>query len=359
MTKIELSIDAVQELSEFILEEIVDRPLTWSRLSEQFLELRSIDNDDRYRWLFSRLIAKMLEEHWIAKTSEENLFEVGITFKGRTVLRHKDEIAAIFNRHFAGAIKKAAKASRASQKMHEDRVKKEQAAIKKSEKRARRRLESAEKRKNKIAKRSTPKMVKKTKIDLFGSGEKIRAQIPSKDNDQLLKLWKANTIGASNSSGAKRDQHLQIVSAIENEWGRRIRELPENEAFKWPSTDVGNGVGGGDFERREVSYLKLLGYTVGKTDGLPASARRLILDRCFSGQLPPFENATELNKWAAPNSAGRLRKIAYHIAGLAKTFKKMPSRGYDDAIADWEDDLRYMHEKYYVDFFHSFSWPCR
>lgn len=134
--------------------------------------------------------------------------------------------------------------------------------------------------------------------------------------------------------------------------------MPESEAFKWPSTDVGAGFGGGDFDRREVSYLKLLGYTVGKTDGLPASARRLILDRCFSGQLPPFVSAAELKQWAAPKSAARLRKMAYHIAGLAKNFKKMPSRGYDEAIADWEDDLKYLHDKYYVDFFH-FSWPGR
>ena len=115
---------------------------------------------------------------------------------------------------------------------------------------------------------------------------------------------------------------------------------------------------GGNFERKEVSYLKLLGYTVGKTDGLPVSARRLILDRCFSGQLPPFEGAAELKQWATPKSAARLRKIAYHIAGLAKNFKKMPSVGYDVAIADWEDDLKYLHDKYYVDLF-CFSWPER
>lgn len=59
-----------------------------------------------------------------------------------------------------------------------------------------------------------------------------------------------------------------------------------------------------------------------------------------------------------PLTALRLRKIAYHIAGLAKNFKKMQSRGYEDAISDWEDDLKYMHDKYYVRHF-GFSWPGR
>jgi hypothetical protein len=181
--------------------------------------------------------------------------------------------------------------------------------------------------------------------------------MPSKDNDQLLRLWKSNTLGAAGSSSVKRAQHLLIVVAIEREWKRRIEELPEIEAFKWPSTDVGSGSGGGHFERQEISYLKILGYTVGKTDGLPASSRRLILDRCFSGQLPPYQSTAELRKWGDPKSSLRLKKMAYHIASLAKNFKKMASRGYDDAIADWEDDLKYLYDQYYVRYFR-FAWPA-
>ncbi|WP_223412834.1 hypothetical protein [Roseovarius aestuarii] len=53
-----------------------------------------------------------------------------------------------------------------------------------------------------------------------------------------------------------------------------------------------------------------------------------------------------------------MRKIAYHLAGLAKNFKKMQSRGYEGAISDWEDDLKYMHDKYYIRHF-GFGWPGR
>ena len=138
------------------------------------------------------------------------------------------------------------------------------------------------KKKRKEGKATAPIPSKKvTRLNLLGSGQKIRALIPLEDNYQLLKLWKSNTLGAASSSGAKRDQHFLIIAAIEREWKRRIAVLPEIEAFKWPSTDVGPGTSGGDFERQEISYLKILGYTVGRTNGLPESSRRMILDRCF------------------------------------------------------------------------------
>ena len=134
MIQTQLSIEAFQGLSEFILVEILENPVTWTRLSKKFLELHSLENDNQFRWLFSRLISKMLNEHWIAKTSDQDLFEVGITFNGRTVLRHKSEISALYDRHFKGEIEKANRESKAKKKKQRDRVKEEQEAIKKSEK---------------------------------------------------------------------------------------------------------------------------------------------------------------------------------------------------------------------------------
>lgn len=197
-----------------------------------------------------------------------------------------------------------------------------------------------------------------TRKALDKSSEKIRSSLPNLGNVKLLNLWKENTSRAAKSTGQMKNEHLLIVSAVEKEWRRRVRDLPEVEAFKWPNTDVGSGHGGGDFERAEESFLKVLGYTVGNKNGLPASTRQLILDRCFSGHLPPVEGISALRMWGEPKSALRLRKIAYHIAGLAKNFKKMQSRDYEDAISDWEDDLKYMHDKYYVRHF-GFSWPGR
>ncbi|MBS8225752.1 hypothetical protein DYI42_05825 [Vannielia litorea] len=291
----------------------------------------------------------MLVENWLIKATDGPHYEIGLTFKGGTVLRHITEISAFYDRHFAAIIRKTERAKAAAQAKREKHLKSAEKAGRKAEKR---------KKKTRSANHSTAPVspAKSAKIDLFSSGKRIRTSIPSKDNIQLLQLWKSNTLGAASSSGTKRDQHLLIVAAIEKEWKRRIRELPESEAFKWPSTDVGSGSGGGNFERQEISYLKILGYTVGRTDGLPESSRQLILDRCFSGQLPPYQSISEMRKWGEPKSSLRLRKMAYHIASLAKNFKKMPSGGYDGAIADWEDDLKYLYDKYYVRYFR-FAWP--
>lgn len=124
MTQIELSVEAFQELSTFVLCEVFDGPTTWNTLSAKFLERRSVEGDDQFRWLFSRLMCKMLEEHWIEKTSDIYLFEVGITFKGKTVLRHKSEISALYDRHFKCVIEKINRESKSKLKKQQDRVKK-------------------------------------------------------------------------------------------------------------------------------------------------------------------------------------------------------------------------------------------
>lgn len=351
-----LDFETTQRLCEFALLAVANGPLPWQKIAADCLTDFDFEDCETFRWLFSRCIAQMLAENWIAKATDDPLYEIGLTFKGRTVLRHKAEIRAFYDRHFATTIKNIEHAKAKEQAKREKQLKAADVAKQKAERKAAKRAKRS-KKKGGAGKAAAPTPPAKTaRIDLFGSGKKIRDSIPSKDNDQLLKLWKSNTLGAAASSGAKRDQHLLIVAAIEREWKRRIKELPESEAFKWPSTDVGSGSGGGNFERQEISYLKILGYTVGKTDGLPESSRRLILDRCFSGQLPPYQSISELRKWGDPESSLRLRKMAYHIASLAKNFKKMPSRGYDDAIADWEDDLIYLYDKYYVRYFR-FAWP--
>lgn len=358
MKQLILDFETFEGLCEFILHSVADDPRPCQQIATNFLEDSDFENCDEFRWLFSRCIAKMLDENWVVKATNSPLYEIGLSFKGRTVLRHKAEIRVFYDRYFAAAIGKMEKAKARAKAKHEKKLKEvesaRQKAVRKTEKRSKQRKK--ERRSGKFKAPTTPAAT--VKIDLFGSGKKIRASIPSKDNDQLLRLWQSNTLGAAGSSGAKREQQLLIVTAIEKEWKRRIKNLPERDAFKWPSTEVGSGSGGGNFERQEISYLKILGYTVGKTDGLPTSTRRLILDRCFVGQLPPYHSISELRKWGEPSSSLRLRKIAYHIASLAKNFKKMQSRGYDDAISDWEDDLKYLYDEYYVRYFH-FAWPSR
>ena len=154
----------------------------------------------------------------------------------------------------------------------------------------------------------------------------------------------------------RKQLHMSVIELVEDEWQRRIDKLSIDEAFKWPDTDIGNGKGGGDFERLYESFLKLMGYTVGKQNGLPASTRQIILDRCFMGKLPPLVSPSLVQSWGEPKSAIRLKRMAYHLANLAKNFKKIETPRYDTAISDWEQDLDYLYSAYYVGYF-KFGWP--
>ncbi|WP_171123533.1 MULTISPECIES: hypothetical protein [unclassified Ruegeria] len=358
--KFDLDLDAVKELSLFVLNSLADQPKEWVAVGKAYQELHGFFEDPVFNKVFVRLFTVMREEMWVDSAKEGPKFTVGLTFKGQTVIRHPAEIDAIFRQHFRLLAKSIKAAERKQRHLNQQRAAKERKAQKILEKRKTKEARRDEelKRQAQAREKQAQTRQKREMSSLVASGKRIRSSLSKSNNEQLLNLWKANTSRAANSTGQKKHEHLLIVTAVEKEWRRRIRELPEVEAFKWPTTDAGSGHGGGDFERADESFLKVLGYTVGKTNGLPASTRQLILDRCFSGHLPPVEGILALRTWGEPNSALRLRKIAYHIAGLAKNFKKMQSRGYEDAISDWEDDLKYMHDKHYVRHF-GFSWPVR
>ena len=359
----ELKPETIRKLCLFVLRKILNQPSDWIGIGKEYQDLSAFEGNELFTQVFVRLFTLMREEGWIASSSDEQLFLVGLTFKGQTVIRHPSEIDAFYSRHFRSWEAKVqswrAKVAKDARK-EKHLAQKEAAQERKAQKGlAKRQATEASNEKRLVRlKAERERTARKAQTSLVASGKRIRASLPQCDNGQLLNLWKANTSRAASSRGPKKNEHLLVVSAVEKEWRRRVRDLPETEAFKWPSTQVGSGVGGGDFERANESFLKVLGYTVGKTNGLPESTRRLILDRCFSGQLPPIESLSTLRLWGEPKTALRLRKIAYHIAGLAKNFKKMPSGGYETAISDWEDDLKYLFDNYYVRHF-GFNWPSR
>lgn len=349
----ELKLETIRNLCLFVLRKILDQPSDWVGIGKEYQGLCAFEDDALFNQAFVRLFTLMREEGWIGSSPDEQRFLVGLTFKGRTVIRHPSEIDAFYTRHFQSWAAKIDKDARRKKHLEQQKVAQERKAQKKLAE-----GQAKEARKKKNMEQQKVERGKKEQRSLVESGKRIRSSLSQCDNSQLLNLWKANTSRAANSKGAKENEHLLIVSAVEKEWRRRVRDLPESEAFRWPSTQVGSEVGGGDFERADESFLKVHGYTVGETNGLPESTRHLILDRCFSGQLPPIESLSALRLWGEPKTALRLRKIAYHLAGLAKNFKKMPSGGYETAISEWEDDLQYLYETYYVRHF-GFNWPSR
>lgn len=155
-----------------------------------------------------------------------------------------------------------------------------------------------------------------------------------------------------------RKQARAVKKSIELEWGNRPNASDsERRYFKWPSTEVQRS------EKRlskidapKEGVLSALGYSVGKSSNLSVQARRQILDAVFLKPLPKQLTVENLNEWVSPNSSGRLQKLAETIAALVRNTKHKNNDAYNIAIHDWEHDLNYLHQKYYVGYF-SFAWP--
>ena len=149
-----------------------------------------------------------------------------------------------------------------------------------------------------------------------------------------------------------------LIAAIQAEWTKRAHEPPaDGDYFPWPTTEAS----GGD---RSVSGsawllegpLSFHGYHVGVTSDLTTPIRRAILSGVFLGPVPPVFPVSHMIEWGLPSSASRLRKMAESIAAFTRNARRRRNRNLDFAIKDWEDDLNYLYEEYYIGRFH-FAWP--
>jgi hypothetical protein len=149
----------------------------------------------------------------------------------------------------------------------------------------------------------------------------------------------------------------QLLAALDAEWKRRGAgpERPE-DWFKWPGTEAHAGDGSLTGAWLEEGVLKFLGYQVGKTSDLSTPFREAILARVFSGEVPLAFPRSYLAEWGAPVSAPRLKKMAECLAAFARNAKRRRDDRLDLAIADWQHDLQFLHDEYYVGRFR-FSWP--
>ncbi|WP_131828840.1 hypothetical protein [Mycolicibacterium conceptionense] len=97
-----------------------------------------------------------------------------------------------------------------------------------------------------------------------------------------------------------------------------------------------------DFETgswRASSFLKTLGYEVGK-NGLGPELRRRILRDALTVELvaTTVEAESYLREWGSPNSRQRAARIERHLTWLADNAKRRDA-DMSEAIADWESDL--------------------
>lgn len=186
----------------------------------------------------------------------------------------------------------------------------------------------------------------------------ILSQLPHMQLDKVLGVWRNAIRLLASDVGPKRDAGARAVHAIEKEWRRRrLKPLNPEDYFSWPSTEARGGDGQLSFASSlPEGMLTYLEYRVGRTRGEVASVRRATLDRVFAGHLPPVFPEDYMRSWADPGTSARLHKIAEAIAAFCRNAKRNDPEKLRDAIRDWESDLRYLYDVYYVAKFH-FGWP--
>lgn len=116
----------------------------------------------------------------------------------------------------------------------------------------------------------------------------------------------------------------------------------------WPvvNQNLGEqGAFGGTF--REVSALKMFGYTVGATNGWEEERRQHFLSDFMEMELPAEVYEEFGDEYGGPLSATRLRKVANVIASNCSNFYRRDPIRYRQACQDWEDDLEFLRLKYY------------
>ncbi|WP_052183095.1 hypothetical protein [Rhizobium sp. YS-1r] len=187
--------------------------------------------------------------------------------------------------------------------------------------------------------------------------QRLVKTLPDQDPYKLLSMWKnAVRITGDKSQTHRHQEAAVLATAISKEWGRRAKTLADDAYFRWPTTDAPGGRRKEQYrDLRHEGMLKYLDYKVGK-EGEHSSYRHALLSRIFENALPPVFDRLYMEEWGPNASSIRLHKMAHCLASFAKNFKYQNNDKYDEAIRHWEQDLEYLHDRYYVGRF-GFGWP--
>ena len=105
--------------------------------------------------------------------------------------------------------------------------------------------------------------------------------------------------------------------------------------------------------RHNAFYI--LGYRTGKTKGMHASERKEFMDWFYMERLPTVITDCFGEMFGEPETDKRLRKMVNTLAQRCVKFKMSDAHLYRYAIADFEEDLRYLKSRFYKE--GSFPWP--
>lgn len=169
----------------------------------------------------------------------------------------------------------------------------------------------------------------------------------SRQNAQKLRARSTNT--------ARSFALTMYMAAIDTRF--EAGDINSDEWFRWPDTDAPGGDGSvAGTEFMPEGMLSRMGYRVGTTNGVSVSERRQVLRDVFERPLPPVFPHKYMEKWGPKASALRLRTLAWTIAYLTKNLKRKHDSRMDVAISEYEQDIAFLHETYYVRKFY-FDWP--
>lgn len=107
---------------------------------------------------------------------------------------------------------------------------------------------------------------------------------------------------------------------------------------------------------RDESAMHRLGYVVGGAHGLPTAARRALLDRFFTEELPPLVRANYGDEYAGPWSEQRLRRMSSLVAWNIDRFRRHDPARFGASVEAWASDLEYLRARWHDGWF-AFPWP--
>jgi len=149
-------------------------------------------------------------------------------------------------------------------------------------------------------------------------------------------------------------KRLIVEDLLNRGWIQASEETPD---WPWPITDVTPSQNGSSTPLFEngISGLKLCGYRVGATNGMSRAERKRFLDHFFNSSLPTVVRTAFGDEYGEPRSEDRLKKMANVMAAHCRNFRRNDAIRYAQAIADWEEDLAYLRDRYYKR--RTFPWP--
>lgn len=182
------------------------------------------------------------------------------------------------------------------------------------------------------------------------SEEAIKDLLDTREG-QKLKVYSQEMFLAHWTTGLDPFENKGVLDAFAE--GHPALEFLQTCWVDWVSTEVSLSTGNGNLAldaSPEKSVLKDLGYTVGKTKGLPSFQRQSILEKAFKSDLlvilsREYTRYCKVNfpnyiqSWGEPNSPKRLAKMRDFISANCKQQKR---KGNDKAASDYEEDLAWL-----------------